>query len=95
MEKKCSCFVFFQNPTFLQSSVPVRQPEAFKINSLFDPGAAENQSERPQYVFDHAAHLDVFTETFGLQRFGTFWMDYIYTMDAPDDPGLLYHTIPD
>ena len=60
-------------------------PDGFKTNSLFDPGGAENQSEKPLYTFDHTAHLGLFTESYALQRHGALWLDYIYTMEEPPE----------
>ena len=59
----------------------------YMTGSLFDPGGAENQNERPTYIFAEDKHLQQYTETYSLVKFGAFWMDYLFTMDEQDDKG--------
>ena len=42
---------------------------------------SENQGERPKYVLDGEKHQELYTENFAMQRFGAFWMNYLYTME--------------
>ena len=55
--------------------------------SLFDPGGAENQNERPTYIFEEDKHVQRYTETFSLVKYGCFWMDYLYTMEEREERG--------
>ncbi len=36
------------------------------------------------FICDGEKHQEVYTETFALQRFGAFWIDYLYYV-LPDD----------
>ena len=38
-----------------------------------------------RFVFDENWHKETFTEMYGMDKFGAFWMDYLYTMNEPLD----------
>jgi hypothetical protein len=54
-------------------------------DSLFDPGGPENAGERAEFIFDPENHQQIFTETYGLKKYGALWMDYLYTMEKSDN----------
>ena len=66
---------------------------AYDTNSLFDPGGVENQGERPSYITKLDGHMEVFTETYGHDRFGAMWMDYLYTMEKDERNGKVMRLI--
>lgn len=66
-------------------NLDAEKPLNYLSESLFDPGGAENKLEQPHFITDEQRHLEVYSETYALQRFGTFFVDYLYTMDNPDD----------
>ncbi|XP_053736376.1 intermembrane lipid transfer protein VPS13B-like isoform X1 [Synchiropus splendidus] len=53
----------------------------YLTNSLFDYRSPENNNVRAEFVLDAATHKETYTEIAGLQRFGAFYMDYLYTME--------------
>ncbi|XP_058031706.1 intermembrane lipid transfer protein VPS13B isoform X6 [Ahaetulla prasina] len=52
----------------------------YLTNSLFDYRSPENNGVRAEFILDAAAHKEMYTEITGMQRFGAFYMDYLYTM---------------
>ncbi|KAH0617534.1 hypothetical protein JD844_015888, partial [Phrynosoma platyrhinos] len=54
----------------------------YLTNSLFDYRSPENNGVRAEFILDGAAHKEMYTEIMGMQRFGAFYMDYLYTMDS-------------
>ena len=80
-----------QEPCFLKCGSAIEEKShpliGFMTASLFDPGGAENQGERPSFIFDEEKHLQHFTETFSLIKFGSFWMDYLFTMEEREERG--------
>ena len=56
---------------------------SYMTNSLFDPGGLENQAEKPQFVLDQQQYMERFTESYALQKYGTLFMDYLYTAEPP------------
>ncbi|NXD18802.1 VP13B protein, partial [Spelaeornis formosus] len=53
----------------------------YLTNSLFDYRSPENNSIRAEFILDAAHHKETYTEIAGMQRFGAFYMDYLYTME--------------
>ncbi|XP_071410193.1 intermembrane lipid transfer protein VPS13B isoform X5 [Pithys albifrons albifrons] len=54
----------------------------YLTNSLFDYRSPENNSIRAEFILDAAHHKETYTEVAGMQRFGAFYMDYLYTMES-------------
>ncbi|XP_061851653.1 intermembrane lipid transfer protein VPS13B isoform X1 [Colius striatus] len=54
----------------------------YLTNSLFDYRSPENNSVRAEFILDAAHHKETYTEIAGMQRFGAFYMDYLYTMES-------------
>ena len=76
------CFAQSGNPKFQQKEIH------FLYNSLFELGSPENQLQRASYITDVEQHQAKNTESWGLQRFGAFWLDYVYTMEEKEErPG--------
>ncbi|CAH1773157.1 unnamed protein product [Owenia fusiformis] len=75
------------DPYFFNGGVKFEEtkPVNYLSNSLFDPNGAENQMTKHDYIFDTEKHLEKYTEHFALQRFGAFWLDYLYTMEQVED----------
>ena len=59
--------------------------ESYMRDSLFDEAGPENQGERAEFVFDVERRGQIYSEAAALERFGAFWMDYIYTMEEPEE----------
>lgn len=78
-------FPALQNPVFFSSGSSDTDPGLkvvnFTTNSLFDPGGAENAGEKAEYIFDQEKHAQLYTETYGLHKYGALWMDYLYVME--------------
>uniref|UniRef100_A0A673U6U5 Vacuolar protein sorting 13 homolog B n=1 Tax=Suricata suricatta TaxID=37032 RepID=A0A673U6U5_SURSU len=53
----------------------------YLTNSLFDYRSPENNGTRAEFILDAAHHKETYTEIAGMQRFGAFYMDYLYTME--------------
>ncbi|XP_058131760.1 intermembrane lipid transfer protein VPS13B isoform X2 [Dasypus novemcinctus] len=53
----------------------------YLTNSLFDYRSPENNAIRAEFILDAAHHKETYTEIAGMQRFGAFYMDYLYTME--------------
>ncbi|XP_039544806.1 vacuolar protein sorting-associated protein 13B-like isoform X5 [Pimephales promelas] len=53
----------------------------YLTNSLFDYRSPENNGVRAEFILDGKLHRETFTEEAGLQRYGAFYMDYLYTME--------------
>uniref|UniRef100_A0A8B9UMP2 Vacuolar protein sorting 13 homolog B n=1 Tax=Anas zonorhyncha TaxID=75864 RepID=A0A8B9UMP2_9AVES len=54
----------------------------YLTNSLFDYRSPENNSICAEFILDAAHHKETYTEIAGMQRFGAFYMDYLYTMES-------------
>ncbi|XP_068017257.1 intermembrane lipid transfer protein VPS13B isoform X4 [Melanerpes formicivorus] len=54
----------------------------YLTNSLFDYRSPENNGIRAEFILDAAHHKEAYTEIAGMQRFGAFYMDYLYTMES-------------
>nr|XP_003226657.1 PREDICTED: vacuolar protein sorting-associated protein 13B isoform X1 [Anolis carolinensis] len=54
----------------------------YLTNSLFDYRSPENNGVRAEFILDGTAHKEMYTEITGMQRFGAFYMDYLYTMES-------------
>ncbi|KAI8506006.1 Vacuolar protein sorting-associated protein 13B [Branchiostoma belcheri] len=74
------------DPCFLQSGEPVENKTSshFFSLSLFDERSPENNRVPPDFVLDVEMHQRLYNETAMLQRYGAFWMDYLYTMEIED-----------
>ena len=77
----------FQDSYFFRSggNPDVEKPLNYLTGSLFDPGGAENRQEQPHFITDEQRHLETYTESFALERLGTFFADYLYIMESSDD----------
>ncbi|KAJ8290952.1 hypothetical protein GJAV_G00019590 [Gymnothorax javanicus] len=53
----------------------------YLTNSLFDYRSPENNGVRAEFILDATHHKETYTEMAGMQRFGAFYMDYLYTME--------------
>ncbi|CAL8286959.1 unnamed protein product [Merluccius merluccius] len=53
----------------------------YLTNSLFDYRSPENNGVRAEFILDATNHKETYTEIAGTQRFGAFYMDYLYTME--------------
>uniref|UniRef100_A0A3Q1EP45 Vacuolar protein sorting 13 homolog B n=1 Tax=Acanthochromis polyacanthus TaxID=80966 RepID=A0A3Q1EP45_9TELE len=59
----------------------------YLTNSLFDYRSPENNGVRAEFILDAANHKETYTEIAGMQRFGAFYMDYLYTMENSSSKG--------
>ncbi|XP_026149609.1 vacuolar protein sorting-associated protein 13B isoform X3 [Mastacembelus armatus] len=59
----------------------------YLTNSLFDYRSPENNGVRAEFILDAANHKETYTEIAGMQRFGAFYMDYLYTMESSSGKG--------
>ncbi|XP_043543606.1 vacuolar protein sorting-associated protein 13B-like isoform X3 [Chiloscyllium plagiosum] len=59
----------------------------YLTNSLFDYRSPENNGVRAEFILDAAQHKETYTEIAGVQRFGAFYMDYLYTMECSSGKG--------
>ncbi|KAF6100004.1 hypothetical protein HJG60_011720 [Phyllostomus discolor] len=59
----------------------------YLTNSLFDYRSPENNGTRAEFILDAAHHKETYTEIAGMQRFGAFYMDYLYTMESNSGRG--------
>ncbi|XP_043921582.1 vacuolar protein sorting-associated protein 13B [Protopterus annectens] len=59
----------------------------YLTNSLFDYRSPENNGVRAEFILDAAHHKETYTEIAGMQRFGAFYMDYLYTADSSTEKG--------
>ncbi|XP_028837760.1 vacuolar protein sorting-associated protein 13B isoform X2 [Denticeps clupeoides] len=53
----------------------------YLTNSLFDYRSPENNGVRAEFILDTNVHKETYTEIAGMQRFGAFFLDYLYTME--------------
>ncbi|XP_048215264.1 vacuolar protein sorting-associated protein 13B isoform X5 [Perognathus longimembris pacificus] len=53
----------------------------YLTNSLFDYRSPENNGTRAEFILDATHHKEIYTEIAGMQRFGAFYMDYLYTTE--------------
>ncbi|XP_028969409.2 vacuolar protein sorting-associated protein 13B isoform X3 [Esox lucius] len=53
----------------------------YLTNSLFDYRSPENNGVRAEVILDANNHKETYTELAGMQRFGAFYMDYLYTTE--------------
>ncbi|CAH1247692.1 VPS13B [Branchiostoma lanceolatum] len=74
------------DPCFLKAGEPVENKTGshFFSLSLFDERSPENNRVPPDFVLDVEMHQRLYNETAMLQRYGAFWMDYLYTMEIED-----------
>lgn len=54
--------------------------------SLFDPQSPENLAIEMSKILDFDEHRQVYTEKYGLEKFGIFWMDYLYSISNQLEP---------
>ncbi|XP_027872491.1 vacuolar protein sorting-associated protein 13B isoform X1 [Xiphophorus couchianus] len=59
----------------------------YLTNSLFDYRSPENNGVKAEFILDSANHKESYTEIAGMQRFGAFYMDYLYTMENSSSKG--------
>ncbi|XP_017308304.2 intermembrane lipid transfer protein VPS13B isoform X1 [Ictalurus punctatus] len=59
----------------------------YLTNSLFDSRSPENNGVRAEFILDANLHKETYTEAAGLQRFGAFYLDYLYTMENKSGKG--------
>ncbi|XP_036731897.2 intermembrane lipid transfer protein VPS13B isoform X2 [Manis pentadactyla] len=59
----------------------------YLTNSLFDYRSPENNGTRAEFILDAAHHKETYTEMAGIQRFGAFYMDYLYTLENTSGKG--------
>ncbi|KAG7317797.1 hypothetical protein KOW79_018832 [Hemibagrus wyckioides] len=59
----------------------------YLTNSLFDSRSPENNGVRAEFILDANLHKETYTEAAGLQRFGAFYLDYLYTMENESGTG--------
>ncbi|XP_076767373.1 intermembrane lipid transfer protein VPS13B isoform X4 [Arvicanthis niloticus] len=59
----------------------------YLTNSLFDYRSPENNGTRAEFILDAAHHKETHTEIAGMQRFGAFYMDYLYTVEHSSSKG--------
>ncbi|XP_052603572.1 intermembrane lipid transfer protein VPS13B isoform X4 [Peromyscus californicus insignis] len=59
----------------------------YLTNSLFDYRSPENNGTRAEFILDAAHHKETHTEVAGMQRFGAFYMDYLYTVEHSSGKG--------
>ncbi|XP_015213385.2 intermembrane lipid transfer protein VPS13B isoform X1 [Lepisosteus oculatus] len=59
----------------------------YLTNSLFDYRSPENNGVRAEFILDSTHHKETYTEIAGMQRFGAFYMDYLYTMENSSSKG--------
>nr|XP_055204082.1 intermembrane lipid transfer protein VPS13B isoform X22 [Gorilla gorilla gorilla] len=59
----------------------------YLTNSLFDYRSPENNGTRAEFILDSTHHKETYTEIAGMQRFGAFYMDYLYTMENTSGKG--------
>ncbi|XP_076004525.1 intermembrane lipid transfer protein VPS13B isoform X1 [Genypterus blacodes] len=59
----------------------------YLTNSLFDYRSPENNGVRAEFILDTTNHKETYTEIAGIQRFGAFYMDYLYTMENSSGKG--------
>ncbi|KAG5271733.1 hypothetical protein AALO_G00183420 [Alosa alosa] len=57
----------------------------YLTNSLFDYRSPENNGVRAEFILDGNLHKETYTEIAGMQRFGAFYLDYLYTMENGGD----------
>ena len=46
---------------------------------MFDEVSPENSGCPTIYIFDEVKHADVYSESYALERYGAFWMDFMFT----------------
>ncbi|XP_053322760.1 intermembrane lipid transfer protein VPS13B [Spea bombifrons] len=61
----------------------------YLTNSLFDYRSPENNGIRAEFILASTHHKETYTEIAGMQRFGAFYMDYLYTMESSGGKGSL------
>uniref|UniRef100_A0AAY5KI14 Chorein N-terminal domain-containing protein n=1 Tax=Esox lucius TaxID=8010 RepID=A0AAY5KI14_ESOLU len=59
----------------------------YLTNSLFDYRSPENNGVRAEVILDANNHKETYTELAGMQRFGAFYMDYLYTTENSSTKG--------
>jgi len=55
--------------------------------SLFDDNSPENCGTPTIYCFDSLKHANVYTEAYVCDRYGAFWLDYLFTMSGSASDG--------
>ncbi|TSK20268.1 Vacuolar protein sorting-associated protein 13B [Bagarius yarrelli] len=60
---------------------------SYLTDSLFDSRSPENNDVRAEFILDANLHKETYTEAAGLQRFGAFYLDYLYTLETENGKG--------
>ncbi|GAB1597682.1 vacuolar protein sorting-associated protein 13B-like [Argonauta hians] len=81
-----ACNENISSQTLLKGGDPVDSDASlsYLTNSLFDIACAENVLQAPTFITDYDKHVQVYTEQYGMQKFGLFWFDYLYTVTEPE-----------
>lgn len=79
--KTCLNFTCIQ-PEILVCGEDSSNEGYYTRGSLFDSSCGTRGEK--QFVLNIEEHMQKYTESYGLQRFGAFWFDYISTLDLPD-----------
>jgi len=58
--------------------------------SLFDDSSPENCGSSTIYCFDSLNHANIFTEVYVCDRYGAFWLDYLFTATGAINDGNFY-----
>ncbi|XP_063307280.1 intermembrane lipid transfer protein VPS13B isoform X1 [Pelobates fuscus] len=66
----------------------------YLTNSLFDYRSPENNGIRAEFILDSTHHKETYTDMAGMQRFGAFYMDYLYTMESTGGKGSINQDFP-
>lgn len=56
--------------------------------SLFDDSSSENCGPPVAYSFDLLEHANVYTEAYVCDRYGAFWLDYLFTASGTINEGI-------
>lgn len=80
--KTCLNFTCIQ-PEILVCGEDSSNEGYYTRGSLFDSYCG-TRGEKHQFVLNIEEHMQKYTESYGLQRFGAFWFDYISTLDLPE-----------
>lgn len=55
--------------------------------SLFDDSSPENCGSPTVYSLDSLSHANVYTEAYACDRYGAFWLDYLFTASGAISDG--------
>ena len=66
-------------------SLPNKTVSNYITQSLFDSHSAENLGIPAERILDWDRHLEVYTEQHGMEKYGIFWLDYLYVAANNDN----------